>query len=463
MSTLKTFRFRLEPDQQFPQFRRLAWERVEVSICDILMGGVHPWTTNQDGTDVHPSLIDAFLQRLNDTSVKVAELESFGYGHDVSSQQGYYYEKKTRFERTLEYIQKNVYFVDDLSYLQLLDVAKRHLRELWSHSIARTLAERACSGFQELRQFLKAKDKSIKLSGRDDVDQYDLGQVLSIDDFDGRDNLLISEAIPSLNFRKSASLGGVTDCQGRLRLVPDIRKVTLTMIPQASEYIHLVWHVERDKEVCRFRPEIGKSDAKRRKAAEFAEQWRTDGGGLCFSTGIDKLSEMVRQRVVVPSFPALNYTYDSRGPTATAEVSDNRVPAFFIGGFYDRKSNGDTLKEILREYDVSMTGNKAKLLQKIAKLAAKQYAERQTEMDRFFSKRRFVRINSTPPKSERLPLLEDAPLLRNLVLTMYTMKHLRGNAILDVAHDNNTYTEEQLALALVTGKVGFSGAFLRVT
>lgn len=30
--------------------------------------------------------------------------------------------------------------------------------------------------------------------------------------------------------------------------MPDIRKVTLTMIPQASDYVHLVGHVERDGE-----------------------------------------------------------------------------------------------------------------------------------------------------------------------------------------------------------------------
>ena len=462
MNTLKTFRFWFEPDRDFPMFQRLFWEPMEMSIRDVMMGGVHPWTTNQDGTDVHPSLIDAFLQRLNDAAAKVAELESFGYGHDVSAQQGYYYEKKTRFERTLEYIQKNVYCVDDLSYLQLLDIAKRRLRESWDHSVARTLAERAYPGFQELRQFLKAKDKSIKLSGYGDVDQYDLGQALCLDDFKGRDSLLISDAIPSLNFRKASFLGGVTDRQGRLRLTPDICKVTLTMIPEGSDYVHLVWHVERDGETCRFRPEIGKSEAKRRKAREFAEQWREDEGRLCFSTSLERLSEMVERRVVVPSFPTLNYTYDHNGPTATAEVPENRVPAFFIGGFYDRKSNGDTLKEILREYGVPMTGNKAKLLQKLAALAANQYAKHQPEMDAFFSEHRFVRINAIPPRSERLPLLEDAPLLRNLLLTMYAMKHLRGNAILDVAHDNNTYTEEQLAHALLVGKVGFSGAFLRV-
>ena len=250
--TLKTFRFSLEPDAQFPQFKRLAFQPVEVSIRDVLMGGVHPWTTNNDGTDVHPSLIDAFIERLNDDTAKVAELDSFGYCHDVSAQQGYYYDKKTRFERTLEYIRKDMWFVEGLSYLQLLDIAKRRLRESWNHRTARTLAERAYPVFQDLRGFLKAKDKRIKLSGYSDIDQYDLGQVLSLDDFEGRDSLLIGEAVPSLNFRNASLLGSVTDKEGRLRLVPGIRKVTLTMIPQPSDYVHMVWHVERDGKTCQF-------------------------------------------------------------------------------------------------------------------------------------------------------------------------------------------------------------------
>ena len=114
MSTLKTFRFWLEPDQQFPLFKRLAWEEVDVSIRDVLMGGVHPWATTPDGLDAHPSLIDAFLQRLNDAGAKVAELEAFGYCNNVSAQQGYYYDKRTRFERTLDSVQKNMCFVDGL-------------------------------------------------------------------------------------------------------------------------------------------------------------------------------------------------------------------------------------------------------------------------------------------------------------------------------------------------------------
>ena len=462
MNTLKTFRFWLEPDEEFPRFKRLAWELVDVSIRDVLTGGVHPWTTTPEGMDAHPSLVDAFLQRLNNEAAKVAELDSFGYCHEVSAERGYCYVRKSRFEQTLEHLQKDMYFVDDLSYMQLLDIAKRRLRDLWSHRVARTLAERAYPGFQELRQFLKAKDKSMKLSGYGDIDQYDLGEVLSLEDFEGRDTLLISEAIPSLNFRKASWLANVTDGQGRLRVVPNIPKVTLTAIPTGSDYVHMVWHVVRDGEICRLRPEIGKSESKRRKAREFAQKWRMDEGRLCFSTNLDRLSQMLEQRVVTPSFPTLNYTSDYRGPVATAEVMENRVSAFFIGGFYDRKSNGDVLKDILREYGVSMTGNKEALVRKLAELAAREYAERRPEMDAFFSEHRFVRINALPPKCERLPLLEDQPLLRNLLLTMYALKHLRGNAILDTTHDNNTYTAEQLALALIEGKVGFAGSFLRV-
>jgi hypothetical protein len=120
------------------------------------------------------------------------------------------------------------------------------------------------------------------------------------------------------------------------------------------------------------------------------------------------------------------------------------------------------LKDILHQYELSMTGNKDQLLQKLAALAASKYRERLPEMDRFFSQHRFVRMRSAPPNVSELPLVEDLTYLRNLVLTMYAVKHLRGDAILEASHRNNTYTEEELALALVTGKVSLQGAFLRV-
>lgn len=64
--------------------------------------------------------------------------------------------------------------------------------------------------------------------------------------------------------------------------------------------------------------------------------------------------------------------------------------------------------------------------------------------------------------SAELSVLDDLAYLKNLVLTMYAVKHLRGDAILEAAHSNDTFSEEELALALVTGKVSLQGAFLRV-
>jgi hypothetical protein len=45
---------------------------------------------------------------------------------------------------------------------------------------------------------------------------------------------------------------------------------------------------------------------------------------------------------------------------------------------------------------------------------------------------------------------------------MYTLKHLRGTAILEPSHENDAYTEHQLATALVNCRVSLTGSFLRV-
>ena len=143
-------------------------------------------------------------------------------------------------------------------------------------------------------------------------------------------------------------------------------------------------------------------------------------------------------------------------------VDSSHVKAFHIGRYARAGTTGDQLKDILHQYEVSMTGNKEQLLKKLATLTSIKYRERLPEMDRFFARHRFVRMQSAPSSAAELPLLEDLTYLRNLVLTMYTIKHLRGDAILEATHQNNTYTEDELAHALLTGKVSLTGAFLRV-
>jgi len=458
MNTLQTFKLWLEPDRDIPQFRRLRWAMVAVPIQDVLLHGIHPWS----GPDKHSTLPEAMLRNVNEETERLPELVQFGYCSDVNVYSGYAWDKPSRFDRVLQAIHEHVCFVDDLTYLDLLNIAKTRLRNQWTHSMVREMVRDAHPGFQDLRQFLKSKDKQIKLSSYEDVDQYDLAGLLTLDDFEQRDSLIISHGIPVLNFRRASFLAKVTDDEGRLRLVPEIRHVTLTGTPLKPDYAHVIWHVAREGSMWRFRPDIGDAHAKRKHDQEFAAKWRTDEGRLCFTTTTERLVEMVDRQIVEPSFPSLNYNSAEHAPTAGAVVDSSHVKAFHIGRYAQAGTTGDQLKDILHQYEVSMTGNKEQLLQKLAALAASKYRERLPEMERFFSKNRFVRMRSAPSSVAELPLLDDLTYLRNLVLTMYAVKHLRGDAILEASHRNNTYTEDELAHALLTGKVSLTGAFLRV-
>ena len=40
---MKTFRLWLEPDKKVPRFKRLRFEKTEVSVIDVLKKGIHPW------------------------------------------------------------------------------------------------------------------------------------------------------------------------------------------------------------------------------------------------------------------------------------------------------------------------------------------------------------------------------------------------------------------------------------
>ena len=458
MKTLQTFKLWLEPDRDIPQFRRLQWALVSVPIQDVLLHGIHPWS----GPDAHPTLQEALLRIFNEDAMRLPELAEFGYCADISLYCGFVRDRLSKLEPALQAIYERVYFVDDLSYLELLNIAKANLCNQWTHSNVREMARAAYPGFQELRQFLKSKDKRIKLSRYDDVDQYNLADVLTVDDFEHRDNLIISHGVSTLNFRRASFLARVTDEEGRLRLVPEIRHVTLTIMPVKPDYVHMAWHVAREGSMWRFRPNIDDAKARRSNFREFAAEWRADDGRLCFTTTMEKLVEMVERTVVEPSFPSLNYKAAERTPMASALVDSSHVKAFHIGRYARIGTTGDHLKDILHQYEVSMTGNKEQLLQKLAMLAAAKYRERLPEMDKFFSRHRFVRMQDAPPNVAELPLLDDLAYLRNLVLTLYAVKHLRGDVILEATHENNTYTEEELALSLVTGKVGLQGAFLRV-
>ena len=467
-NVLRTFKLWLEPDEDVPRFKRLHWRIVETPVADVLLQGIHPWM----GEEKHYSLPEAFLGRLNDEASQVAGLLPFNLCWDVSAPNsfsyGYGYDRKkqTRFEQTLEMVQKEIVFVDALTYPELLEIAKERLRALWSHEIAVTLLTNAFPGFQEQRRFLKTKDRSLKLSGREDMDRYDLGGVLGLEDFAQRDVLLISEGIPTRNFRSARSLKSVTDGEGRLRLIPEIRHLAVSAFSPSERPnacgTHVTWHVKCEGQTLRFRPDLGDSRERRAQAERFAAQWRTDGGRLCFDTDIVRLAEMLQQGAARAEFPCLNYSNDRQeGSGAHAQVASSRVQTFTIGRYPTAGLPGEDLKAILRTYGVPMTGTKDILVDKLAELAAREYGKHLAKMDTFFRKQRFVRINQTVTNAAYLPVLEGMPAIGNLLVTMYLAKHLRGNAVLDPDHENSTYTEQELARALLRRDVALTGVLLR--
>ena len=72
------------------------------------------------------------------------------------------------------------------------------------------------------------------------------------------------------------------------------------------------------------------------------------------------------------------------------------------------------------------------------------------------------RMRAGPPKTKKLPLPQHLSFLRNLLFSVCAIKRLGGSAILEPRRENNTYSEEQLPLKILTGKVALTGCFLRV-
>jgi hypothetical protein len=109
-----------------------------------------------------------------------------------------------------------------------------------------------------------------------------------------------------------------------------------------------------------------------------------------------------------------------------------------------------------------MTGRKDQLVEKLAQLAARLYGEGRPELDAYFSEHKFVRAgNSVKQRGNDFPVLEGLD-LRNMVLTMYIMKHLRGNTILESSHKNDTFDLLSLARSLIKREVALTGVFLQV-
>jgi len=458
---METFRLWLEPDKKVPRFKRLQFEKAEVSVADVLKKGIHPW----QGADSHRTLGEKSVSVLNSDEMKPAELAQFNYCGDIScvTRSYYYNSSASPFEETLKRISEYVCFVGGLSYAELLTIAREQLQRDWSHRVAHRLLDRLCPSFDALRRFLKAKDNRVKLSGHADIDSYDLGRILSLADFEGEDGILINEGVPVTNFRSVRFLERVTDDRGLLRLTESIRHFQMEPTGRGQQYCRAaLYNCRRDGDAVRFVPELEQTTSKRVAAKEIAGRWRTDNGRYCFTTDISRLAEMVEKGGFEISFPSLDYMDSTEPSTSSAEVAVSKVERFSVGRFLTTNAPGNRLKAVLREHGISMTGRKEQLLEKLAQLSVKLYQENERELDAFFGSHRFLRVNNDRNSDgKNLPVLEGLD-VRNMVLTMYIVKHLRGNTILEASHNNDTFDLLSLAGSLMKKEVSLTGSFLRV-
>lgn len=460
---MNTLQFQLVQDSEIPLFKRLQVDVVPVTLREILEQGIHPLMPNVDSFFGAEVIINA----LNKSRFKPTSLVEQNYCGDLDVKRNSYYSGmngKTVFERTINSIRDDVYFVDELNYLQLLKIARERLRDEWSHLLALELSKSAYQHFQELRAFLKSKDSSIKLSGYEDLESCRLKEILSVDDFSDFDHLVIRHGIPKIpNFRKASFLKEITDAQGRLKLTERIDDISLSYVSTDKHFAEgVVCHVSRDDAVWRFRPDVGKCIRIREIAKSFAKQWREDDGELCFTAGIDTLTKIVEGGVATPTFPSLNYHHERHSPVASALVQDTHITAYGISAYPGIQWTGTDLKELLRAHEVPMTGNKEELMNKLAKLAAAEYKKVLPELDAFFGRNRFIRMATGKSKFVLFPILETCTDLWSLILTLYVAKHMHGNAIITADHENDTFSVEELAHALITGKTKVEGTFLPV-
>jgi len=423
-----TYKLWLEPDEQIPQFKRLAFEKIDVSVSDVLLKGIHPWTSKT----VSHNVINKVIEILNSDEMILAELKEFDYCYEFNnSSDDYYHQQISRFEKVLNNIKESIFFVENLTYPELLSIAKNCLKDNWTHHTVYELLSRIYYDFNPMRSFLKKKDKSIKLAGYRDISKYDLSQILSLDDFEGEDKIIISEGLPIVNFRSEEFIKQITNEDHVLRLTSSISEFQLNCKCQADGYYHSVitYNCKRTGKNIRMQPTIDQKQSTRKQALDNAEKWRHDKGRYCFTVDINTVEEMLTEQHWDIQFPKLNYKNKNEQETSRVDLKDDHIPRFAIGKYINSGSTGDNLKAVLKNHSVSMTGTKKELISKLAKLAASIYQTKQWELDKYFTHNRFINVEYVGArKPTYFPLLEGHD-LRNLVLAMYVISDIYNSRL----------------------------------
>ena len=464
---ITTKRIWLEPDSEVPELKRLRSSTVDVTVEDVFLKGIHPHSVVRSGNHHdYTGMVDIILAKLNKTDAYLPELKVHNLGHEITAP-GYSiygcHETPDPVDRLLTYLAENIYFADDLTYERLLAMAIKRLRRIWDAGVARNMLSNVARDFAGMREMLKRKKPDIRVTSYAELDKIDVSRLFTVDDFLTEEQLLLSFGLESRNFRRASAVKTFADKDGRLKAVGEINRCQVSWSYEKSgEMPHLAYQCQVTGRQMLWMPSMTDNAKQRKKTREVARKWGKGTGRYCFTADLADMPAIIEELRMRLSFPDLKYTGDENSESeATAQVRQKAVLTFDAPFQVKADSSNEAIKDMLRRFNRKMTGRKEDLVQRFAELLAEQYTMTAPEMDAFFGKRRFIRLTHERTGSRQLPVLEGHPLAGHL-LTMYCMRHMRGNVVLEAAHENSSVNLLDLAEAILAGRVQLSGCFVAV-
>ena len=454
---LTVYKLSMKPDKEISCFKRISFKKEEVPLSKVLREGIHPGF-NIEGYGDSSKIRSRLSEIMNEDKFYPAELKQMGYSENFSS--GVYdYNEKDKLKQLLEEIRDKICFVDsDIKFQDLLEIANGQLKKDWNRQMIRDILGSCYSDFNELRGFVKSKDKDVKIPSYDSLKDVPLEKILNIDDFLSFEKVLIQYGLQKHNFRYAGYLQGITTNEGYLSLKPSI---------SAFQFGHksLVYNCKLAGENVACYPELNEYAEKARVTAlEFAKAYGREPK-YCPDVPLNTIEDLENQKILKVYFEDLNYEREDIGSESQAEVRKEAVKYYKIEKFLNESVSAKNLREILKQYDEKISGKKDEIVARYADIATQEYDKLLPELDKYFKDKKFVKVstsnNHEDEDGQEFNILKDNP-IKNLLLTMYFIKHLRGNVIFDLGYENDAYTVKDLAKALIDRKVSHDGGFVGV-
>jgi len=460
---LWTYQLELVPDNAVPQFKRLRYHKAQITLADIFQRGIHPQSAClQDHERDQTRAYEVILERLNADSAYVASLKAHNIGSTLEAANPYYCQSSDPVEWVLRHVAQWAYFVEDITYEQLVEIAVAQLRRKWRHTVAKEMTHAVGRDFNGIRDFLKRKDPSLVLVSYQSLDDYDLSRVVSVDDFLTEDALLIRHGLELQNFRRTDSLGAFTDAQGRLQLVPTINHCVVEWRQEQDSLTALLTYrcaVTGDQ--VRWQPDLTPNLAARAVAKQVARKFGRGTGTYCFTCSIPDMELVARNSRFRLRLPGLSYKEAQEVTEATAKLKTESIVCYGENSRLSATNSNEQLKHVLRGFDKPVTGRKEELVKRVAELLAEQYEATEKEMNAFFTRHQFVRLGAKPREKQPFAVLQGHR-LRDTLATLYCLRHMRGNVVLEASHLNQSVKLADLAEAYLNGQVDAGGCFVPV-